>query len=73
MLFVKVPASHRLTINVPREIPEGMTLIAFTPIQSTNTAKPNRKPISRYFGILSQSTYGDGVAYQRNLRDEWDD
>jgi hypothetical protein len=33
---------------------------------------PNRKSISQYFGILSPNTYGDGVDYQRNLRDEWD-
>jgi hypothetical protein len=33
---------------------------------------PNRKPISRHFGILSPETYGDGVEYQRKLRDEWD-
>ena len=36
-------------------------------------ADPNRKPISRFFGILSPGVYGDGVTYQRNLRDEWDD
>jgi len=35
-------------------------------------ADPNRKPISHYFGILSPETYGDGVAYQRAIRDEWD-
>jgi hypothetical protein len=29
-------------------------------------------PISRYFAILSPDTYGDGVEYQRKLRDEWD-
>jgi hypothetical protein len=34
---------------------------------------PNRKPISRFFGILSPNTFGDGVAYQRAIRDEWDD
>jgi len=28
---VEVPASHRLTIDVPREIPVGRTIIAFTP------------------------------------------
>jgi len=36
-------------------------------------ANPNSKPISSYFGILSPDTYGNGVVYQRNLRDEWDD
>ena len=34
---------------------------------------PNRKPLSHYFGILSPDAYGDGVAYQRKLRDEWGD
>jgi hypothetical protein len=28
---VEVPASRRLTIDVPREIPVGRTVIAFTP------------------------------------------
>jgi len=72
---VEIPASRRLTIDVPREVPLGKTIIAFTPAmnRSSDIAKSNRKPISRYFGILSPSTYGDGVIYQRNIRDEWDD
>jgi len=28
---VDIPASHRLTIDVPREVPEGPTVLAFTP------------------------------------------
>ena len=28
---VEVPASHRLTIEVPREIPEGPVILTFTP------------------------------------------
>ena len=28
---VEIPASHRLTIDVPREVPEGPTVLAFTP------------------------------------------
>ena len=28
---VDIPADHRLTIDVPREIPAGPTVIAFTP------------------------------------------
>ena len=66
---VDIPASHRLVIDVPLEVPEGRTVIAFTPAGT----KPTRKPISRFFGILSPETYGDGVAYQRKIRDEWDD
>jgi len=70
---VEVPANHKLTIDVPREIPAGRTIIAFRPAQNAITSKPARKPISKYFGIISPNTFSDGVTYQRNLRDEWDD
>jgi hypothetical protein len=86
---IEVPASRRITLEVPPEIPVGKVIIAFTPaprhgsdprtveealrMAREKAADPNRKPISRYFGILSTAAYGDGVAYQRELRDEWDD
>jgi len=70
---VEIPANHRLIIDVPPEVPAGRTIISFTPAMKAQTVSTNRKPISEYFGILSPDTYGDGVAYQRNLRDEWDD
>lgn len=66
---VEIPANRRLTIDVPCEVPTGRTILTFTP---DPTLTPNRKPISQYFGILSPETYGDGVDYQRKLRDEWD-
>jgi hypothetical protein len=28
---VKIPASHRLVIDVPREVPEGPVILTFTP------------------------------------------
>jgi len=28
---VEIPASHRLTIDVPREVPEGPVILTFTP------------------------------------------
>ena len=65
---VEIPVNRRLVIDVPHEIPTGRTLITYTPVP-----EQDRKPISRYFGILSPDAYGDGVAYQRKLRDEWDD
>ena len=68
---VDIPANHRLTIDVPPEVPVGRTILAFTP--APDIPDSNRKPISRYFGILSPEIYGDGVVYQRKLRDEWDD
>jgi len=36
-------------------------------------ANPNRRPLSDFVGIISPDTYGDGVAYQRAIRDEWND
>ena len=87
---VEVPVSHRLTIDVPREVPAGQVILTFTPTAAvapeTNltledalrraaekAADPNRKPLSHFSGILSPATYGDAVAYQRAIRDEWDD
>jgi hypothetical protein len=77
---VEVPANHRIFLDIPPQIPAGRVILTFTPApkcgDNSLTADPglNRKPpISRYFGILSPHTYGDAVAYQRTLRDEWDD
>jgi len=36
---VKVPVSHRLTIDVPREIPSGNVILTFTP------AEPEQKKV----------------------------
>jgi len=93
---VEIPANRRLIIDVPREVPTGRTIIAFTPAleqkkkdaplpggsyntieealqaAAEKTSDPNRKPISRLFGTLPKHTFGDPVAYQRAIRDEWD-
>ncbi|MDR0669976.1 MAG: hypothetical protein LBF95_07825 [Treponema sp.] len=29
---VEIPANHRLTLDVPREIPTGRAILAFTPV-----------------------------------------
>ena len=93
---VDIPAfepsvQRRLTIDIPREVPEGRVILTFTPspaerlpggssrtveealqMAKEKAADPNRKPISRHFGKHKGIFGGDGVAYQRAIRDEWD-
>jgi hypothetical protein len=35
---VDIPTSHRLTIDVPHEIPAGRTILTFTPAESFSAA-----------------------------------
>jgi hypothetical protein len=98
---VEIPPDHRLTIEVPKEVPAGKTRViiqfpapeapardsigagadfasSYPPEEAVKAAAqrladPKRRPPSSYAGILSPNAYGDGVAYQRKLRDEWDD
>jgi hypothetical protein len=55
-----------LAENSPRTIEEALR------IAEAKAADPNRKPISRFFGTLPGAFGGDGVAYQRKIRAEWD-
>ena len=112
---VENPASRRITVDVPREIPIGPVILTFSPAQTpdqmigssedaagspnpaplskellayleANTPRtieealeeaerkfndPNRKPLSHLFGSHKGIFGGDGVAYQRKIRDEW--
>ena len=85
---IEVPINRWITLEVPPEIPAGKAIIAFTPAPKSGSiprtaeealtiaaelaADPNRKPISRHFGKHKGIFGGDGVAYQRAIRDEWD-
>jgi hypothetical protein len=40
---VEIPADHRLTIEVPQEIPAGKAVLAFTPISFPKTEKNGGK------------------------------
>ena len=41
---VDIPASHRLTIDVPREVPEGAVILTFTPKAPVAERKKERVP-----------------------------
>jgi hypothetical protein len=40
---VEIPASHRLTIEVPREVPAGPAVLTFTPKALTTERKKERE------------------------------
>ena len=66
---VEIPVNRRLTIDVPNDVPTGPVILTFSPARTVES----NNPISNYFNILSPNTYGDGLTYQKNIRDEWDD
>jgi len=37
---VDIPADHRLTIDVPSEVPEGQVILTFTPAKKTADQRP---------------------------------
>ena len=54
---VEIPASHRLTIDVPSEVPEGPTVITFTPPAKRKlTAEEEREYIKRNAEWLNKQT-----------------
>jgi hypothetical protein len=102
---IEIPAhpgdkSLRLTIEVPKGVPAGRTILTFTPTApaadpfadlgaylKANTPAtiedaqkeaerkfndPSHKSFfERHFGSL-KGAFGDGMEYQRKMRDEWE-
>ena len=64
--FCQKPLSGPLPGGNARTIEEALQMAA------EKAADPNRKPISRHFGKHKGILGGDGLAYQRAIRDEWD-
>jgi len=60
------PAHPSMQRQGPRTVEEALQ------IAKEQAVDPNRKPISRHFGKHKGIFGGDGVAYQRAVRDEWD-
>lgn len=72
----EIPCDHRLTVDLPREIPPGRVKVTIV-YESTPTPEDQNHHqvlISEFAGLLKSSPCfeGDPVALQRALRDEWD-
>ena len=46
---VEIPANHRLTIDVPHEIPAGRAIIAFTPAKESPDQQPDSTDDDRLY------------------------
>jgi hypothetical protein len=52
---IEVPANHRLTLEVPREIPEGKVILTFTPMPEDSSKKTiDTKALSFAHGFVKQ-------------------
>jgi hypothetical protein len=50
---VEIPVSHRLTIDVPREVPAGRTVLIFKPVAETSVHMTAMEAIDRGLGFGS--------------------
>jgi hypothetical protein len=68
---IEIPADHRLTLEIPREIPPGTAKIelTITPAKKGHT----KESLLSLAGSLrgSPNFGGSGVEIQRKMRDEW--
>jgi hypothetical protein len=51
---VDIPESHRLTIDVPREIPTGMSVLLFKPVDEAFDPVKGREAIERCTGLAKR-------------------
>jgi len=72
VILTFTPASPAKKDSVPKKRKDPRTIEEALQMAEEQAADPNRKPISRLFGTHKGIFGGDGVAYQRAIRDEWD-
>jgi hypothetical protein len=73
---VEIPADHRLTIELPREVPAGRAklTVSISPGEKTIKISRQMRNIMKFYGCLKDSTVfeGDPAEIQRQMRAEWD-
>ncbi|GHT79972.1 hypothetical protein FACS1894130_10260 [Spirochaetia bacterium] len=53
---VDIPASHRLTIEVPREVPVGRTILTFTPADTPLRTDGDECPLCAVYNEPNEET-----------------
>jgi len=70
---IEIPADRRITLEVPREIPAGRTIIAFTPAKAETKRKVTEAEeieyINRHANRLNAEAM-DALSYQVPLWEE---
>ena len=62
---VEIPASHRLTIDVPREIPAGKTILIFKPVTEAPARMTAQEAMDRGLGLGSGPRIDPAEAVER--------
>ena len=74
--MIEIPVDHRVTIELPGEIPAGKVILTLTaaPFNSTVCQEEVKAKLLKLRGCLGKNAFGalDGVAYQNKARSEWD-
>jgi hypothetical protein len=79
---VEIPASHRLTIEVPREIPAGRAILAFTPASVGDKILPDeargqskheafRSALRSAYGAWAENPWENAAEDINAMRNEW--
>jgi len=85
---IEVPASRRITLEVPPQIPVGRAILTLTSVLANEDSEyaqriwfnkhacPEdlKEKLQNLQGSLGNNAFEglDGVAYQRKVREEWD-
>ena len=80
---VDIPVSRRLIIEVPREIPAGRAILAFTPVPAEDETLPDeargqswneafRRALRRAYGAWADKPWENAAEDINAMRDEWD-
>jgi hypothetical protein len=67
---VEIPPSHRLTIDVPREVPAGRTILTFTPQGGAYSAESGEQGNPAAIEAIPEESRGNSTdpAFRRAIR-----